>query len=444
MKVQLSDHFNYKRLLRFVTPAIITMVFTSLYGVVDGLCVSNFVGDAAFASVNLIIPFPMLCGSIGFMLGSGGSALVAYKLGEGDKEKAKQLFSLMVYVSLGCGILVGALGVIFIKDIAVLAKADAATIDYCVQYGRILFISLPFFFLQNIFQTFFVTAEKPALGTFITVAAGATNIILDIIFIIVFKWGVVGAAVATAISQFVGGAIPFFYFARRNSSLLRLTKFKMDGKALLKSCTNGSSELMTNVSLSFVNILYNYRLIAIMGNNDGVTAYGVIMYVAFIFVSAFIGYSIGIAPIVGYNYGAKNTAELKNVFRKSLLIIGVTGIIMSAGALALALPLAKLFVGYRDELCELTRHAFLLYGMSFLLSGFNIFGSAFFTALGNGGLSALISFLRTLVFQVIAVLLVPMWLGLDGVWSAGIFAEAASLIVTAVCIILSRKKYGYM
>ena len=259
-----------------------------------------------------------------------------------------------------------------------------------------------------------------------------------------FKWGVVGAAVATAISQFVGGAIPFFYFARRNSSLLRLTKFKMDGKALLKSCTNGSSELMTNVSLSFVNILYNYRLIAIMGNNDGVTAYGVIMYVAFIFVSAFIGYSIGTAPIVGYNYGAKNTAELKNVFRKSLLIIGVTGIIMSAGALALALPLAKLFVGYRDELCELTRHAFLLYGMSFLLSGFNIFGSAFFTALGNGGLSALISFLRTLVFQVIAVLLVPMWLGLDGVWSAVIFAEAASLIVTAVCIILSRKKYGYM
>ena len=444
MKVQLSDHFDYKRLLRFVMPAIITMVFTSLYGVVDGLCVSNFVGDTAFAAVNLIIPFPMLCGSIGFMLGSGGSALVAYKLGEGDKRKAQELFSLMVYIALACGIVVGILGVIFIEDIARLAKADSETMDDCVAYGRILFISLPFFFLQNIFQTFFVTAEKPGLGTIITVSAGLTNIILDVIFIIVFKWGVVGAAVATALSQFVGGAVPVFYFMRRNGSLLKLTKFKMDGKALLKSCTNGSSELMTNVSLSFVNILYNYRLIEIMGNNDGVSAYGVIMYVAFIFISAFIGYAIGTAPIVGYNYGAKNTAELKNIFRKSLVIIGITGLIMTGLSFALSEPLAKLFVGYNPELCELTKHAFMLYGTSFLIVGFNIYGSSLFTALGNGVLSAVISFLRTLVFQVVAVLALPLWLGLDGVWLSVLFAEGVALIVTAVCVIVSKKKYGYM
>lgn len=444
MKVQLSDHFDYKRLLRFVMPAIITMVFTSLYGVVDGLCVSNFVGDTAFAAVNLIIPFPMLCGSIGFMLGSGGSALVAYKLGEGDNRKAQELFSLMVYIAFACGVIVGVLGVIFIEDIARLAKADSETMDDCVAYGRILFISLPFFFLQNIFQTFFVTAEKPGLGTIITVSAGLTNIILDIIFIIVFKWGVVGAAVATALSQFVGGAVPVFYFMRRNGSLLKLTKFKMDGKALLKSCTNGSSELMTNVSLSFVNILYNYKLIEIMGNNDGVSAYGVIMYVAFIFISAFIGYAIGTAPIIGYNYGAKNTAELKNIFRKSLVIIGSTGLLMTGLSFALSGPLAKLFVGYNPELCELTKHAFMLYGTSFLIVGFNIYGSSLFTALGNGVLSAVISFLRTLVFQVVTVLVLPLWLGLDGVWLSVLFAEGAALIVTAVCVIASKKRYGYM
>ena len=443
MRSQLSEHFTYHKLFRFVLPSIVMMIFTSIYGVVDGLFVSNFVGKTPFAALNLIMPLLMILGALGFMIGTGGSAIVSKTLGEGNKKKANQYFSMLVYVTIAGGLALSAVGLIWIRPIAAAMGADAAMIEDCVLYGRILLISLTAFMLQNVFQSFLITAEKPYWGLGITVAAGLTNIILDFLFIAVFRWGLAGAAVATALSQVVGGAIPMFYFARRNNSLLRLTKTGFYGKILFKTCTNGSSELMTNVSMSLVNILYNYQLMNIAGE-DGVAAYGVIMYVNFIFAAIFIGYSIGCAPIVGYHYGAGNHEELKNLFRKSIAIVSLLGIVLTVAAAGLSQPLSKIFVGYDPALSQMTSHGFQLYSLSFLAVGVNIFGSGFFTALNNGAVSATISFLRTLVFQVAAILVLPLLLGLDGIWLAVVAAELLALVVTAIFFFTKRKRYHYL
>lgn len=442
MKIQLSEHFTYKKLLRFVVPSVIMMIFTSIYGVVDGLFVSNYVGKEAFSSINIIMPFLMVLGTIGFMFGAGGSAIVSKTLGEGDREKANKYFSMLVYISIGLGIVFSVAGIILIRPISSLLGASENMLDDCVLYGRIILAALPAFMLQNIFQSFLVTAEKPQLGLYVTVAAGVTNMVLDFLFVAVFKWGIAGAAIATAISQAVGGIVPLVYFFIKNSSLLRLTKASFDGRVLLKTCTNGSSELMTNVSLSLVNMLYNFQLMKLDPEN-GVAAYGVIMYAGFIFIAMFIGYSIGMAPIVGYHYGAKNSSELKNIFKKSLRIIGIAAIAVTALAMITAGPIAQIFTSYDSALCELTTYAFRLYSISFLVCGINIFGSAFFTALGNGGVSAAISFLRTLLFQVVCVFTVPLIIGDDGIWLAVAAAELLSLVVTVMFLILYRKRYDY-
>lgn len=443
MKIQLSEHFTYKKLLRFVFPSIIMMIFTSIYGVVDGLFVSNFVGKTSFAAINLIMPFIMILGALGFMIGTGGSAIVAKTLGEGKKEKANQYFSMLVYITILGGILVSILGALFVRPIAVLLGAEGEMLGQCVLYGRILFVSLTAFMLQNVFQSFFVAAEKPQLGLFVTIAAGVTNMVLDYLFIAVFRWGIAGAAIATAASEFIGGIVPLIYFLRKNSSLLRLTRTKIYGRILLKACTNGSSELMTNLSMSIVNMLYNFQLMNIAGE-DGVAAYGVIMYANFIFLSTFIGYSIGSAPIVGYHYGAANHSELKNLFKKSLIMIGIWGFVLVTLAVGLSSPLARLFVGYDVELMEMTRHGFRLYALAFLVSGFNIFGSAFFTALNNGLISAVISFLRTLVFQMTVVLILPRFLGINGIWLAIVVAELLALVVTVQFLVRKKNVYHYM
>lgn len=442
MRIQLSEHFSYQKLLRFVLPSVVMMIFTSIYGVVDGLFVSNFVGKTPFAAVNLIMPLLMILGALGFMIGTGGSAIVSKTMGEGNLEKANQYFSMLVYVTIAGGILLTILGQIGIRPLAMAMGATENMIDDCVLYGRILLVSLTAFMLQNVFQSFFVTAEKPQLGLGITVAAGLTNMVLDFLFIAVFHWGVAGAAVATALSQVVGGIVPIFYFMRSNNSRLRISKAKWDGRALLKSCTNGSSELMTNVSMSLVNMLYNFQLMRLVGEN-GVAAYGVIMYVNLIFVSIFLGYSIGSAPIVGYHYGAANHGELKSLFRKSLTLIGIAGIVLTLLAVGLSGPLSKVFVGYDEELFALTKHGFQLYSLSFLVTGFNIFGSAFFTALNNGAVSAMISFLRTLLFQIIVVLILPIFLGIHGIWLAIVVAELMALVVTVLFFITKRKQYHY-
>lgn len=440
--IQLSDHFNLSRLLRFTLPSIIMLVFTSIYGVVDGFFVSNYVGKTSFAAVNFIMPFLMILGCVGFMFGTGGGALIAKTMGEGKKEKANQLFSMLVLVSVLCGVGLAVLGLSFLRPIASALGAQGQMLEDSVAYGRIILITIPTFILQYEFQCLFATAQKPKLGLYVTVAAGLTNVVLDAVFVAVFSWGVEGAAAATALSQGVGGILPLLYFGRANSSLLKLTKPKFDGKALLKTCTNGSSELMSNISASIVSMLYNMQLLTYAGE-DGVAAYGVLMYVNLIFQAVFLGYSVGTAPVISYHDGAKNHAELKGLFRKSLAILAVCAVAMCVSALLLAQPLSVLFVGYDPELLAITLRAFSIYSFSFLFSGFAVFGSSFFTALNDGLVSAFISFLRILVFQVILVLIFPLIWQLDGIWLSIVAAEMLAVFVTAGFMIQKRKKYHY-
>lgn len=442
MQIQLSDHFNYGKLIRFTLPTIVMMIFTSIYSVVDGFFVSNFVGITPFAAINLIMPFTQILGCIGFMFGAGGSALVSATLGEENKEKANRIFSMLVYITIVSGAVLAVLGIIFIEPVATAMGADAELLPYCVTYGRILLMTLPAFMLQNMFQSFLVTAEKPTLGLVITVGAGLTNIVLDALFIIVFKWGLLGAAVATIIAQCVGGIVPLIYFAGKNSSALRLGKFHWDGKALFHSSTNGSSELVSNISMSVVAMLYNSQLMKFAGQN-GVAAYGAVMYVGFIFAAVFLGYSVGVAPVIGFHYGAQNQDELKGLFRKSNTLIALGSIILALIAYALSVPLAKFFVGSDPVVLDMTITAFHFYALSVLFSGFSIFGSAFFTALNNGVVSAAISFLRTLLFQIASVLILPIFFDLNGVWYSLFVAEILAMIITLVFYVVKRKDYHY-
>lgn len=442
MKIRLSEHFTYQKLLRFVLPSIIMMIFTSIYGVVDGLFVSNYVGKTAFAGLNLIMPFIMALSALGFMMGTGGSAIVAKTLGEGKKKKANEYFSLIVYVTLVGGILFAIIGILLTKQVSIALGATGELLDNCILYGRIIFLSMPAFMLQNVFQCFFVTAERPKLGLTVIVLAGVTNMILDFLFIAVFGWGLAGAAFATVCGECVGGLLPLVYFGRKNASPFRLGKTKSYWNILGKTCTNGSSELMTNLSSSIVNTLFNFQLMHFAGE-DGVAAYGTLMYVNFIFVAIFLGYSIGSAPIVSYHYGARNSEELKNLLTKSLKMIGVWSVALFALAQLIASSLARIFVGYDPNLFDLTRHGFRIFCLAFLVNGFNIYGSSFFTALNNGLLSALISFLRTLVFQIASVLLLPMLFGIDGIWGAVFVAEILTLCVTIICLAKKQKVYHY-
>ena len=443
MKIKLSDHFTYSKLLRFVFPSIIMMVFTSIYGVVDGLFVSNFAGKTAFASINLVMPFVMILGGIGFMIGTGGTALVSKVLGEGKKEKANKIFTMMIIFTLLLGALLSVIGVFSMPWVADFLGATEEMMADCILYGRIVTGFTVAFMLQNVFQSFLIAAEKPKLGLLATVLAGVTNMALDAIFIIVFKWGVAGAAIATGLSQCVGGIFPLIYFSRDNSSLLHLTKTKLEIKPILNACGNGSSELMSNISSSVVSMIYNFQLMKYVGE-DGVSAYGVLMYVQFIFVAIYIGYAIGCAPITGYHFGAQNHVELKNMLRKSAFLSAISGIVLTILAIVLSSPLAKLFVGYDEELYELTRHAFSLFSYSFLLAGFNIFTSSFFTALNNGAVSAAISFMRTLIFQTSSVLILPIFLGVDGIWWAITVAEVFAFILSLIFLFVKREKYHYM
>ena len=441
-QIRLSDHFTYKNLLRFVLPSIVMMVFTSIYGVVDGLFVSNYAGKTAFAAINIVMPFIMVLGGIGFMIGTGGTALVSKVLGEGDGKKANRYFSMMVLFTLIVGAVLTVIGVVFMEPVSRLLGATDDMIDDCVVYGRIVNGFTISFMLQNVFQSFLIAAEKPRLGLGATVAAGVTNMVLDALFVAVFDWGVAGAAIATGISQCVGGILPLIYFMRPNSSRLHLVPAKLELKPILSACGNGSSELMSNISSSIVSMLYNFQLLKYIGE-DGVSAYGVLMYVQFVFVAIFIGYSIGCAPIVGYNYGAQNFAELKNMRKKSIRLMTASGVALAALAFLLGPPIAKIFVGYDKGLFELTVHAFQLFSFAFIFAGFNIFASSFFTALNNGAVSAAISFLRTLLFQTSSVMLLPLIFGVDGIWYAVTAAEVFASIISTVFLVVKQKKYNY-
>lgn len=443
-QIQLSDHFTYGRLIRFTLPSIGMMIFASVYSVVDGFFVSNFAGKTPFAAINLIYPFLMILSTVGLMFGTGGSAIVAKTFGEGKDEQANRYFSFFVYVTFVLGIVFAVLGIVLIRPIARFLGADGAMLENAVLYARIILCALPFNVLQLLFQSFFVTAEKPQLGLVVTVSSGVTNIILDAVLVILLpqEHKLAGAAVATAMSQVVGGVVPLLYFGRSNSSILRLGWTGFDGRALLKACTNGSSEFMSNISMSLVGMLYNIQLISYAGEN-GVAAYGVMMYVSMIFSAAFMGYTIGTAPVTGYHYGAGNHEELKGLLAKSLKMIGIFGVTMLVCAEVLATPLAKIFVGYDAELMELTVSGFRIFSLGFLFMGFAIFASGFFTALNDGLTSALISFLRTLVFQVGAVLLLPVLFDIDGVWYSIVVAECMAVILGGAFLIGKRNRYHY-
>lgn len=443
MKIQLSDHFTYGKLLRFTLPSIIMMIFTSIYGVVDGIFVSNFAGKTAFAAINLIMPYLMILGTIGFMVGTGGTALISKTLGMGDREKANEIFSMLTAVCIIGGIVATAVAMVLLRPVAHLLGAEGQMLEDCVIYGMIVLPASTAYILQFAFQSFCVTAEKANLSLGMTVASGVCNIVLDALFVAVFRWGLVGAAVATAVAQAVGAVIPLVYFARPNQSLLRLGKFRFDGKALLRTCTNGSSELMTNLSLSVVSILYNLQLIHYAGE-DGIAAYGVIMYVNLFFLSVFIGFSIGTAPLIGFNFGADNRKELKNLLRKSIVVLGVSSAAMLVSALVLAKPLSQIFVGYDRNLMDMTVRGFMIYSLSFLLCGYNIFGSSLFTALNNGLISASISFVRTLLCQIVAVMTLPLIFGLDGIWASVVAAELTALVLTTFFVLKYRKRYHYL
>ncbi len=451
MKIQLSDHFSYGRILRFAIPPIVMMVFTSIYGVVDGFFVSNFIYDngASFEAVNFIMPYLMILGVIGFMFSSGGGALIAQHLGRGERERANSLFSLFVYLPAILGVVIAIVGLLLLKPIAILLGAESGSemLNLSLRYGQICLVGLPAAMLQIEFQGLFSTAEKPTLGLVFTVISGVTNIILDAVLVAALQWGIEGAAIATITSQTIGCVGPFIYFARKNSSLLRLTKMKFDFRATVQACINGSSELLSNVSMSFVGMLYNIQLLK-YAEGFGIKAYGVLMYVNFIFISVFIGYTVAVAPIISYNWGARNSRELKNVLKKSLVIISIMSVLMFVLGQLLASPMAHLYTSYDPYLLAKTKEAFFYYAFAFLFAGLAIFGSSFFTALGNGPISALISALRTLVFQVGAVFLLPLLFKnpdnkVIGIWLSVVVAEFMASIISGILMILKKKKYNY-
>lgn len=441
-KIGLSEHFTYRKLLRFVLPCIVMMIVTSVYTIVDGFFVSNYAGKNAFTALNLIYPVLMALGALGFMIGTGGSALVSFTMGEGKKDKANEIFTMLILTIVAAGAVLSAVGFLFIRPIAYALGATEAIVDDCVLYGRILLASNVFFMMQNSYQSFLVTAERATMGLMISVASGIMNIILDFVLVCLLDLGIGGAAAATAGSQIVGALIPTIYFLGPNNSPLHFRRTSLDMRSLARACSNGASEMMTNLSASVVGMLYNWQLINIAGE-DGVAAYGVIMYVAFIFMAFFFGYAVGTGPLFGYHYGAGNHGELKNLFRKSLVFTTLAALVMTAAAEALAMPLARIFVGYDQALCDMTGRGMSIYALSFLICGYNIFGSAFFTGLNNGKISAFISFMRTLVFQVAAIFVLPLVIGLDGIWSAVLVAEGFTLIVTAAFLVTQRKRYHY-
>lgn len=441
-KIQLSDHFTYGRMMRFTLPPVVMMIFTSIYGVVDGFFVSNFVGKSAFTAVNFVMPVIMILGGLGFMFGTGGSALIAKTLGEGDSERANGIFSMLILFSALCGVAIAGIGLAVLRPVVALLGAEGELLENSILYARVVIIGIPALFLQYEFQSLLVTAEKPKLGLWVTVAAGVTNMALDALFVAVFRWGIVGAAVATVLSECIGGLLPVVYFFCKNTSRLRFTKPVFSGRDLLRICTNGSSELMSNIAMSLVSMLYNTQLLRYAGE-DGVAAYGVLMYVSMIFVAVFFGFSVGTAPVIGFHFGAQNHGELKSLLRKSLTVISVFSVCMFALALGLAKPLSLLFVGYDEILMEMTLHAFFIFSFSFFFSGFAIYGSSFFTALNDGVTSAIISFLRTLVFQIAAVLIFPLIWKLDGIWISIVAAEAMAVVVSAAFLVAKRKKYHY-
>ncbi len=443
MSIQLSDHFTYRKLAAFVLPTIAMMVLTSVYTMVDALFISHYAGEIALAAVNFVFPVIMLLGGLGFMFGTGGTALVAKTFGQGDGTQARRYFTQITLLAALIGCAMATLGILFLPEVCLLLGGTQDIIPDAVLYGRIMLGFLPCCILQCSFQALLVAAEKPKMAFWLSVAGGVTNIALDLLFVVVFDWGLAGAAWATGLSQAVAGLVPVLYFSRPNDSLLRFVRTGLDVRPMLQACSNGASELVTGVSASFVGMLYNYQLLQYYGEN-GVAAYGVVMYVAFLFGSIIFGYDMGSNPLFAYNHGAENHSELRNLFRKSLVLITGGGGLLCVAALCLSYPMAYLFVGYNAELTALAQYAFCVFAVYFALHGYNIFASGLFTAMNNGFISALIAFSRTFLFQAAAVLLLPLLFGACGIWWSAAAAEVLALFISVSLVLRYRKRYGYL
>ncbi len=441
-QISIADHFDYKKLIEFTRPSIMMMIFTSIYGMVDGYFVSNYSGAVPFAALNIMWPFLMVISAVGFMFGSGGMALVAMKLGQQKTKQANEIFSLITYVLIITGIIFSILGYIFTPQAAVFLGAADELLPYSIQYARINMVGMTAFMLQHLFQSFLITAERPRMGFWITVAAGITNMILDYYLVAVLKMGLSGAAWATVISQLVGGIIPLIYFMMPNKTVLRLGRTHWNGNAIFRTCINGSSEFLSNAASSIVGMLYNHQLLYFIGTN-GVAAYGVIMYVNFIFIGIYFGYAMGISPVIGYHFGANNKEELKNLFNRSMRLLITTGVVLTIIAELTAGILAKVFVGYDTELLELTKRGMMIYDIAFLMMGVNVFGSALFTALNNGKVSALLSVVRSVILEVSMILLLPPIFGGQSLWAIVVLVELGSLLLTVVMIVKYRRFYKY-
>lgn len=440
--IKLSDHFTYTRLIRFVLPTVAMTVFSSVYGIVDGYFVSNFAGKSAFSGINLIMPYIMIVASLGFVFGTGGSALVGKTLGEGKDGKASELFSMFVYVTMITGVIIAVAGAASMERVAYLCGARGELLKCASRYGRISMVSITAFMLQMEFQCFFITAEKPRMGFWMTFMSGVINILLDYVLVGLLGYGLDGAAWATVSSELAGGFVPVAYFAVRKDLPIRLVSFRFDPRSLFKGIYNGMSEFIGSITASFVSMLYNFQLLKFAGE-DGVAAYGVMMYVEMIFMSVFFGYCMGTAPVVSFCYGADNRQEMSNVYRKSLTVIGLTSALMCGLSLAMAGPLSELYVGYDRGLYELTVRGFMIFSFVYLFSGIGCFGSSFFTALNNGLISAILSVMRTVVFQIIMVLILPRFFGIDGIWLSLPVAELASALLSVVMLLCFGTRYGY-
>ena len=440
--IQLSDHFDYKTLLKFTVPSVLMMVISSVYSIVDGLFVSNFAGSDGFAAVNLMMPIAMMISCIGFMAGAGGSALISKTLGEQKNDEARNQFSLIIYIILALSVVIGIAVFLFIPQIAAMMGAEGVIYTNCVIYGRILIAALPAFMLQILFQNFLVVAERPKMGMIIAISSGVTNIVLDALFVAGFRWGVGGAAAATVLGQVIGGLVPLAYFMMKKNHLLWFTKTKFHVETIKRTCSNGFSAFINNASMSLVGIVFNLRLMALMGS-DGVVAYGVVMYVTYIISGVFMGYSTGISPVFSYNLGAGNKDEIKELFKKSLVSISVAAVILVALVMIFARNLAAIFVSYDDNLMTLTTEAIRLYNISFLIAGFNIFAAAFFAALNNGAVSGVLSLSRTLVFQLGCLFILPALMGSKGIWLSVTAAEIFAVLAALYFVAKNKGKYQY-
>lgn len=444
--IKLSDKFNYSRLLRFALPSIVMVLISSVYGVVDGVIVSNYTDVEHFAALNLILPYITLLGAAGLMLGTGGSALVGKILGEGKSIRANGIFSLLTYTTIAIGLFLGLFGYITSDAVANILGADETMQHLSFEYSGIIFLFLPCYVLQLYFQSLLTTAERPSLALQITLLAGITNIALDILFVIYLKQGLRGAAYATGVSQTFGGLLPLLYFIlnRKKSDInIKLGVALWDLKAICKSCVNGLSEWLMSVSLAIVSFLYYYLLLTGDRGEMGVDTYGVLLYFSYIFIAVSVGFSRGIAPVISYHYGASDRHELHSLLMKGLLIVLVLNLVSGITAQVLSAPLANIFVGHDKGLYEYTVVAFRIYSIHFFVTGFNIYISSFFTALNNGKYSGWISVLRTICFESISILTIWMLFGVDKIWWGVTIAEFLTMVIAFSFLFLKRNFYGY-